>query len=91
MIRLGINFHYPTINKTLVTAVFDLVCKLHFLVCKLCIRHVIPIKLYGWLQKIMFYYWCKFQVYSISKTEEIEGGPFRPPPVSGNLKKARVK
>ena len=91
MIRLGINFHYPTINKTLVTAVFDLVCKLHFLVCKLCNGHVITIKIYGWLQNMMFCYWCKFQVYSISKAEEIKGGAFRPPPVSGNLQKALVR
>ena len=62
MIRLGINFHYPAINKTLVTAVFDAVCKLHFLVCKLCHGHVITIKIYEWFPKMMFYTWCKFQV-----------------------------
>ena len=74
MIRLGINFHYPAINKTLVTAVFDTVCKLHFLVCKLCHGHVITIKIYEWFPKMMFYTWCKFQVYSTSETEQIEGG-----------------
>ena len=74
MIMLGINFHYPATNTTLVTAVFDTVCKLHFLVCKLCHGHVITIKIYEWFPKMMFYTWCKFQVYSTSETEQIEGG-----------------
>ena len=73
-IRLGTKFDYPTINLTLVKAVFFLVCKLHIFICKSYIDHVIPIKIYRWPQKMMVYHWCKFQVFNISKAEKIEGG-----------------
>ena len=83
-IRLAAKFNYPAIRKTLVNSkifkIFNSVSKQHFLVCKLCIGNVMVIKLYGWPQKMIFYYWCKFQGCIISRDEDLRGAIMPPPP-----------
>ena len=64
--------------------IFNSVSTRHFLIFKLCFGHVMVIKIYGWPQKRIFYYWCKFQGCSISTTETF-WAPLCPPPKVGQM------
>ena len=89
IIRSVTKCDYHTININLVTTVFFLVYKLHILVCKSCVDHVINMEICQWSEKMMVYHWCKFQVCSISRTKKNDRRALcAPPPMTTKILKS---